>query len=208
MEVIEVKRGHKNGALIHTISVLIRRDTRKLVPPFPHLLLWRYSRKVAVCKPGRELSPESAAPWSWTSQLPELWENKFSVVEVTQFTVLCYGNSGWQRAEPSMNQTSGLIGLFLKYVLITHWASPPASACVCVCAQSCPTFCDPMGCSLPGSSVHGILQARILEWLPSPPPGDLPNPKIKPTSLTCPALAGGFFTISTIWKAQYLQKYL
>ena len=32
-------------------------------------------------------------------------------------------------------------------------------------AQSCPTLCDTTGCSLPGSSVHGILQARILEWL-------------------------------------------
>ena len=32
-------------------------------------------------------------------------------------------------------------------------------------AQSCPTLCDPMDCSLPGSSVHGILQARILEWV-------------------------------------------
>ena len=31
-------------------------------------------------------------------------------------------------------------------------------------AQSCPTFCDPMDCSLPGSSVHGIFQARVLEW--------------------------------------------
>ena len=31
--------------------------------------------------------------------------------------------------------------------------------------QSCPTLWDPMGCSLPGSSVHGILQARILEWV-------------------------------------------
>ena len=31
-------------------------------------------------------------------------------------------------------------------------------------AQSCPTLCDPMDCSLPGSSVHGILQARVLEW--------------------------------------------
>ena len=30
--------------------------------------------------------------------------------------------------------------------------------------QSCPTLCHPMDCSLPGSSVHGILQARILEW--------------------------------------------
>ena len=32
-------------------------------------------------------------------------------------------------------------------------------------AQSCLTLRDPMGCSLPGSSVHGILQARVLEWV-------------------------------------------
>ena len=32
-------------------------------------------------------------------------------------------------------------------------------------AQSCPTLCDPMGCSLPDSSIHGIFQARILEWV-------------------------------------------
>ena len=34
--------------------------------------------------------------------------------------------------------------------------------------QSCPPLCDPMDCSLPGSSVHGILQARILEWVALP----------------------------------------
>ena len=40
--------------------------------------------------------------------------------------------------------------------------------CVCVLvAQSCPTLCNPMDCSMPGSSVHGILQARILEWVAS-----------------------------------------
>ena len=32
-------------------------------------------------------------------------------------------------------------------------------------AQSCPTLCNPMDCSLPGSSAHGVLQARILEWV-------------------------------------------
>ena len=32
-------------------------------------------------------------------------------------------------------------------------------------AQSCPTLCDPVDCSLPGSSIRGILQARILEWV-------------------------------------------
>ena len=35
---------------------------------------------------------------------------------------------------------------------------------VCVHSQSCPALCNPMDCNLPGSSVHGILQARILEW--------------------------------------------
>ena len=35
----------------------------------------------------------------------------------------------------------------------------------CVCAQSCPTLCNSMDCSPPGSSVHGILQARIPEWV-------------------------------------------
>ena len=39
-----------------------------------------------------------------------------------------------------------------------------------------------MDCSPPGSSVHGILQARILEWEPCPSPGDLPDPGIKPWS--------------------------
>ena len=52
--------------------------------------------------------------------------------------------------------------------------------------QSCPTLCDPMDHSLPSSSVHGILQARILEWSPRPPPGDLPTAGIE---LMSPALA-------------------
>ena len=37
-------------------------------------------------------------------------------------------------------------------------------------AQSCPTLSDPMDCSLPGSSIHRICQARILEWVPLPSP--------------------------------------
>ena len=40
--------------------------------------------------------------------------------------------------------------------------------CVCVLTQSCLPLCDPMDCSPPGSSVHGILQARILEWVAIP----------------------------------------
>ena len=61
-------------------------------------------------------------------------------------------------------------------------------------AQSCPTPCDPMDCSPPGSSFPGIPQARILSGLPFPTPGDLGNPGIKPACLAAPALAGRFFT--------------
>ena len=48
--------------------------------------------------------------------------------------------------------------------------------------QLCLTLCDPVDCSLPGSSIHGILQARILEWIAISFSGDLPNPGIKPVS--------------------------
>ena len=56
--------------------------------------------------------------------------------------------------------------------------------------QSCPTICDPMGCSPPGSSVHGILQARILEWVAIPfSRGSLPKDQTWVSHI-----AGGFFT--------------
>ena len=57
--------------------------------------------------------------------------------------------------------------------------------CVCVymlVIQSCLTLCNPIDCSLPGSSVHEILQARILEWVAIPFPGDLPDPRIEARS--------------------------
>ena len=49
-------------------------------------------------------------------------------------------------------------------------------------SQSCPTLSDPMDCNLPGSSVHGILQARILEWVAFRFSGNLPKPGIEPRS--------------------------
>ena len=49
-------------------------------------------------------------------------------------------------------------------------------------AQSGLTLCDPMGCSLSGSFVHRVLQQEYWSGSPCPPPGDLPNPGIKPRS--------------------------
>ena len=53
-------------------------------------------------------------------------------------------------------------------------------------ARLCPTLCDPMDCSLPGSPFHGIFQARILEWVAISPPGYVPDPGIEPESLALP----------------------
>ena len=74
-----------------------------------------------------------------------------------------------------------LIGPKICTVSWTSWSSKRADvcvcarACVCACAcvcvsetQLCLTLCNPMDCSPPGSSVHGILQARILEWVAIP----------------------------------------
>ena len=59
-----------------------------------------------------------------------------------------------------------------------------------VCAKSLQwslILCDPTDCSLPGSFIHGIFQARILEWVVFPSPGNLPDPGIEPVSPTLQA---------------------
>ena len=66
-----------------------------------------------------------------------------------------------------------------------------------VLTQSCLTLCDPMDCGPLGSSVPRILQARILEWVAFPSPGDLPDPGIEPES---PELTGRFFTTAPAGK--------
>ena len=69
----------------------------------------------------------------------------------------------------------------------------------------CLTRCDPMDCSPPGSSVHGIPQARILEWVAiSFSSGNLPDPGIEPTSLASSALAGGLFYHCATYEVQHL----
>ena len=59
------------------------------------------------------------------------------------------------------------------------------------------------GCIPSGSSVHGILQARILEWVAMPPPGVFPTQGSDPRLLVS-CIAGGLFTSSTTWEAPRL----
>ena len=95
--------------------------------------------------------------------------------------------SGSQHREKSTGRACFLQGQFAGPIL------PSLTRRLCramrVHAQSlqpCPTLCDPIDCSPPGSSAHGILQARILGWL-FPSPGDLLNPGIEPRSPTLQA---------------------
>ena len=66
--------------------------------------------------------------------------------------------------------------MFIEHPL---FARTCAKSCMCAfkSLQSCPTLCDPTDCSLPGSSVRGILQARIPEWVAMPSSGGSAQPR-------------------------------
>ena len=70
--------------------------------------------------------------------------------------------------------------------------------------QSCLTLCDSMVCSPPGFTVHGILQARILEWVAMPSSRGSSQTRDGTHISTSPALADLFFTTSTTWEAHSL----
>ena len=95
----------------------------------------------------------------------------------------------------SPDPESPLIPRFLSYSVISgldhswslltvYWLSlcPPRMRAKSL--QSCPTLCNPMTLARQAPLSMGILQARILEWVARPPPGDLPNPGIEPRSPT------------------------
>ena len=88
------------------------------------------------------------------------------------------------------------IFIFIVYIYLFLGSSPNwdslmkcrnICAVFCLVVQLCPTLCDPMDCSPPGSSVHGVF-SRQEYWSgwPCSPPGDLPNPRIEPRSPALP----------------------
>ena len=67
-------------------------------------------------------------------------------------------------------------------------------------SQLCPTLCDPMECNPPGSSVHGILQARVLEWVAISSSRGSSQPRDQTRLLNVSCIR--FFTASATWAAQ------
>ena len=92
------------------------------------------------------------------------------------------GLQSWTRLKRLSMHALGLLRpekIFLGLACLTH------NNIVVLEAKSCPTLCDPMDCSPPGSSIHGVLQARIVQWAAILHPGGLPNLGI---TLRSPAL--------------------
>ena len=113
-----------------------------------------------------------------------------------QQTVWGKGLVATERGEKATSEQEGRV----SSVLGLGWGTPQffMLSVAAKLPQSCLTLFNPMNCSPPDSSVRGILQARIPEWvaISSSRGSSRWNTGMEPVSVTCPALAGGFFTIA------------
>ena len=97
--------------------------------------------------------PEGEGPWGLTPEAPA-------------HLLPCMTSEGRGKAESGISLWTVwlLVGKEMPSYLEGVCSGIPCAA-LCLVAQSCPSLCDPMDCSRPGSSVREILQARILEWV-------------------------------------------
>ena len=102
----------------------------------------------------------------------------------------------------------------IEYSSLCYTAGPYYLFYVCVSLHSCRftrvrlfatlwTLCSPLG-----SSIHGVLQARILEWVAISSSRGFPHPGIEPPSLMPPALASRFFITTATWEALFYTVYV
>ena len=138
--------------------------------------------------------------WALSTRGNEIWWNKINLIHWLQSKherELIIGSrrshcGGWpHKTVPKVGTT--LAPLALKSVM---------KVCMYLVAQSCPALCDLIYCSPPGSSVHGILQARVLEWAAIPFSRGSSQPRDW-TQVSC--IAGGFFTL---WATREAHNYI
>ena len=89
---------------------------------------------------------------------------------------------------------------WIDFLPLNHWGSPFLNSVSAKSLQSCPTLCNPMDCSPPSSSAHGILQVRILKWvtMPSFRGSFQPRDWTHVSYVSC--TADGFFTTEPLGK--------
>ena len=122
--------------------------------------------KAEVAQRGRRVTPE-LVPYSLLEKMTKLENNLALTITIIIFGKrIHYYLHQYRVWIEEVKLSPGLVEMKVKVLV----------------AQSCLTLCNPMDCSPPGSSVHRIFHARMLEWVAMPSPGDRPNPGIKPRS--------------------------
>ena len=151
---------------------------------------------------------DSMAVLSKACPLLSFWVHGRVMFSTVQFPSVVEGRSGkWHLDSPGQQSVPRSDHCHFRMETLDAGGNF-SSAVGCVLSRQCPTLCDPMDCSPPGSSVHGILQARVLERVAIPSSRDLPNPDIKPVSPASPALQEdsllpshwGSHCRSTVWE--------
>ena len=134
--------------------------------------------------------------------------NKISIFITNEISVFIGGSRTYRWTVPDWE------GMNCSHFLNDMWLPPrdfrqamrdiPGDSTCPPCSRLSPILCDPIDCSLPGSSIQGILQVGILKSVAILPPRDLPYPGIEPASRVFPELAVSFFTTSSTWDAPSL----
>ena len=154
------------------------------------LVILQACQSILSCLASHRSGPQQVLFLPIFSFLPSLW---YSVTHTHTHTGFTGGSDG---KESACDAATNITTIY---------------TCVCACAhakslQLCLTLCDPMDYSPPGSSVHGILQARILEREAIPFSRGSSRPRDQIQSLMSPALAGRFF--STTWDSLSIYIYV
>ena len=145
-----------------------------------HLALWSggHNNEPKLVPVFVKVMPTAKIEKSWRDQHLTPGRSWFSVVPSSQTT--------WVKPGLTKVLPCSACDFLSSPVLACSWHAS-------VLSQSCPTLWDPMDCSSPGSSVHEILQARILEWVATPSSGG--------SSWLRDRTWGSFFTSSATWEA-------
>ena len=147
---------------------------------------------------------------SWVIDSPALLPSFYSwwMSECQQTLPFIAGHvHSWERLAQSMVTASWRV---LFHILSVSFFSPflLLLCCCCLVAESSLTLCDSMDCSPPGSSVHAVSQARLLEWVAGSPSRGSPSSGVELVSPACPALAGRFFTTEPPGKPSMICTYV
>ena len=126
-----------------------------------------------------------------------------SVLGIFQARVLEWVSISYSKG-PSWPRDHCCVSFISRWILYTEPPGKPASVCVCVLSHFSRVwlFVTLWTVTHEAPLFMGFFRQKYWRGLPCPPPGDLPNPGIKPMFLMSSVLAGRFFTTSTNWKAK------